>query len=475
VKPDINTYVFVDVETTGARAQRDAIIEIAAIKMYNGEVVDTFQTLLNPNSYIPASITGLTGITENDVADKPYFEDIADELSEFLNSAILVAHNVRFDYSFLKESFRRVGRKYTPRMICTVKLSRALYPDMRRHRLGDLISYHQLSYSSRHRAYDDAFALVQFWNIIHTTFDHMQLSHLFAAQHKRPSLPRHIDIHTIHQLPNSPGIYRMYDKNDAPLYIGKSIDIKKRVLSHFNRDSADTKEFKIAQQVRWIDHIETTGELSALLLESSLVKTDMPLYNRRLRRTRSLSVITQRKNSDGYITTHIGSYDNSISPDQQQIIALYPRRTAAKQSLLRHVTTFSLCPKLCGLESSNQSCFSYQLGKCLGACIGKESADIYNRRVRQAFKGRGIQSWKYPSAIALTEHHPTDDRSTTYIIDKWIITYVVYSEVDCDPHVQPYSEVFDIDAYTILTSYLSRHPEKVTITPYTGIYNESAE
>jgi DNA polymerase-3 subunit epsilon len=465
--------VFVDVETTGMSPQRARVIEVAAIRVEHGEIIDSLTSLIDPGTPIPYPITQITGITNSDVAGKPSFDDIADRLQQLCEGAVFVAHNVRFDYSFLRQEFEYAGLPFSPRQICTVKLSRALYPAMTRHRLSDLIEYHNFSFVNRHRAYDDALVLVQFWQKLHTDHTLETIESAIKAQFASPSIPRHLDASTIRALPSGPGVYIFEDGDGAPLYIGKSINIKKRVLSHFTNDTRESKEFKISQNVRHVSYIETSGELSALLLESSLIKQHMPVYNRQLRRVRSLTVTQQKPDAQGYLTLSMSSLSMSDIPEYSNIVAMHPRRAAAKSSLLTAVKTFDLCPKLCGLEKNKGACFSYHLGKCRGACVGKEPPESYNTRLAAAYAERGIDSWPHDGAVIIMETHDTTGSQTGYVVNNWIIEGVVTAEADYEPLYRAYDEGFDLDAYTILRSYLLRNPDRVTIKEYAGEFSDS--
>jgi len=176
--------VFVDIETTGLSAARGRVVEVAAIRVEKGEIRQTFNKLINPETELPFFITNLTGITNNDVRHAPTFTTIASELHDIMNSAIFVAHNVRFDYSFLKAEFNRLGATFDPRLLCTVRLSRALYPEHKGHKLADLIERHGFQYQSRHRAYDDAHVLWQFMQHVHTEFTAESLGIAFNKQLK---------------------------------------------------------------------------------------------------------------------------------------------------------------------------------------------------------------------------------------------------------------------------------------------------
>ena len=464
--------VFVDVETTGVSAVRGQVIEVAAIRYENGEVTDTFTSFVNPSRPIPYNITRITGITDADVAQAPPFREIADELLAIMDGAIFVAHNVRFDYSFLHQEFRRIGRVFRPKMLCTVRLSRALYPNLPRHRLADLINYHGFDFTHRHRAYDDAAVLVQFWQKALAEHSPDALLAAISRQIKTPSLPRHIDPSIIAGLPKTTGVYIFRDEAGVPIYIGKSIDIKKRVLSHFTRDREESKEFKITQAIRSIDYEITNGELAALLRESHLVKQYKPMYNRKLRRVRQLSVLERITDQNGYHHIQRRELAPEAIPDASNLLAMFERRSGAKRSLETAVDTFDLCPKLCGLEKTNGACFRYQLGRCQGACIGQESSERYNLRVDAAYSEKNVAEWPYSGQIILSEQHTTQD-STAFVVDRWIIRGLIHHQPGSDPHYETYSDVFDHDAYQILRSFMLRHPGRLRIEAYNGAFEET--
>jgi DNA polymerase-3 subunit epsilon len=340
--------VFVDIETNGLSYVRGRVLEVAAIRVENGVVTQEFRQLVDPGVPLPQFITNLTGITEADLRGAPVFMAIADELEQILEGAVFVAHNVRFDYSFLKQEFKRVGKDFRPQQLCTVRLSRALYPEHRTHKLQDLIARHNLQVAARHRAYDDAHALWQFVQHVQTVFDPEVLQQAIAKQLKKPSLPKGLNPEVMTTLPEGPGVYIMEDETGSPLYVGKSVNIKKRVASHFMRDHAEVGEFKLAQHVRNISTRSTGGELQALLLESALVKQMQPLYNKQLRRTSKLLLAKAAPNDDGYTTVQLEEASAVTVDDVPGILAIYPRRGRAKDSLESMVKDWNLCPKLLG-------------------------------------------------------------------------------------------------------------------------------
>ncbi len=454
--------VCVDIETDGANYARGHILEIAAIRIEHGQIVDTFSTLLNPGISVPYFITKLTGITIEDLQPAPQFDDVAERLLEIMEGAIFVAHNVRFDYSFIKEEFRRIGLPFSPKMLCTVKLSRALYPLERSHKLSSLIERHSFSYGARHRAYDDAHVLWQFLELVTDRFSSPVIEQAVARQLALPSLPRHINESELRLLPTEPGIYIFEDEAHAPLYVGKSVNIKRRVMDHFTRDTKEYREFKMAQQVHFIRHQTTGGELAALLLESRLVKELQPLYNRRLRRQKQFVVAKATRNGDGYNALTFHALGEIGTNDFASVVGIYETRTKAKAAVLSAVRTFDLCPKLSGIEKANGSCFSYQLRKCHGACVAKEEPTHYNNRLKLAFERTAIELWPYDSAISISERQAHDEG---LVVDNWRIIGQ-FDVRDEQLTVHKYEAIFDIDAYKILRAFLLNKNHALSIRPY---------
>jgi DNA polymerase III subunit epsilon len=457
--------VFVDIETNGLNYVRGRVVEVAAIRVERGQVVQEYRQLVDPGVPLPQFITNLTGITEQDLYGAPLFMAIAAELQEVLDGAVFVAHNVRFDYSFLKQEFKRIGKDFRPQQLCTVRLSRALFPEHRTHKLADLIRRHDLQVSARHRAYDDAHALWQFIQHVRGTVAPDVLEQAIAKQLKKPSLPKGLQPEAVATLPEGPGVYIMEDENGAPIYVGKSVNIKKRVASHFMRDHAEVGEFKLAQHVRGITARETGGELQALLLESQLVKQMQPLYNKQLRRTDKLLVARAIPNDAGYTTVQLEEVNAITIDDVPHILAVYPRRGRARDSLEAMAKDWNLCPKLLGLEKSKNACFQYQLHRCKGACIGAEPTAAYNSRLQSAFATVRIEHWPFKGAILVQEKSAAN---YGIVVDQWcVVAEVEQADEYSEPRLVARPRLFDLDAYKIIQSFLLRKSRALTIRPIT--------
>lgn len=457
--------VFVDIETNGGNGPRGRVIEVAAIKVAHGEIVDNFTSLVNPGSDVPYWITKLTGITTADLVDAPYFEDIAAQLYEFMNDSIFVAHNVLFDYSFLKREFEAAGYDYKPKLFCTVKMSRALWPEHQGHSLEKIINRHSIVFGARHRAYDDAKAMFDYVQLTIDAKGRQAFLENIARQLKTKTLPPNVDEAVILNLPDSPGVYIFEDDAGAPLYVGKSVNIRSRVRSHFSNSTTIAKELKMTLASHNVSFISTETEVEALLLESAKVKELQPIFNRQLRRKTKQSVFLRQFNDDGYETIQIENTDLSARSNFDDIYGVYSTKPQAKNRLEVAAKTFQLCPKLLGLEKAKGACFRYQLGLCKGACVGKESPETYNRRVELALERSKIESWPFQSEVIVRI-----SQTRSIIVDQWVVKSVVEHAFD-EPVISPIDNGFDIDTYKIIRSYIRKNPDVISLVDDRQILN----
>lgn len=445
---------FVDIETTGGSHFTSRVLEVGVVRVEHGRVVRTFRTLVYPEELIPPFITGLTGITDDDVTGQPRFAQIADELADILDGAVFVAHNVRFDYGFLRMEFARLGADFSPPLLCTVKLSRRLFPQYRTHKLADLIARHSLVAPSRHRAFDDAMCLWQFFRMCLAEFDLDQVEQAVKAQLATPTLPSQLDPQQVAALPEGPGVYLFEDEAGVVIYVGKSVTIRRRVMSHFAADGHDGKELKLAQQVRRLRAIPTAGELGALILESDLIKELQPMYNRMLRRRERVTFLALEQTPEGYSTAKLQEaklIDPELAP---HLLGVFATAGRAKLALDEICTQFGLCPKLLGLERVRSACFWRQLGKCQGACTGQEAVVDYNRRFDVAFERLRVASWPYSGAVLITEQIPDSSLYQGFVVDQWCLLARVTQEDGGEVVINREIHQFDQDRYRIIRRYL---------------------
>jgi len=449
-----NKLSFLDIETTGARFTSDRIIEIGIVQVENRKLTKTYQTLIHPQMYISPFVEELTGIKKNDLEHAPTFADIKDEILELLEDTILVAHNVRFDLGFLKKEFSLYNISFSTKHFCTVKLARLLYPQMRSHNLDSIIAHFNIPCINRHRAFDDAKVLWDFFQIIEKEFSEEIVNNALGRIMKRPSLPISLPMETVDNLPQQPGVYIFYGDNEIPLYIGKSKNIKERVLSHFSSDYSSATDMKISQQVKRIETIITAGELGALFKESQLVKEMQPLYNRKLRNGRRLFMLRKKETDQKYYSASLQIVEK-ISPDEvENILGIFKSKKQANDFLFSIAKEHKLCHKLLGIEKTKNVCFMHRLGICKGACINKEMPAAYNIRFIMAFSGKKIKKWPFNGPIAIKEKNEKENIRETFIVNKWCYMGS-YKEDQYEAEKQLEHEyVFDIDLYKILCRYL---------------------
>jgi DNA polymerase-3 subunit epsilon len=441
---------FVDIETTGSHFDRDRITEIGIKSLIRGEV-EMWESLLNPQTYIPQNIQRLTGIRPDMVENQPVFEELAQDLKAQLEGKIFVAHNARFDYGFIKASFKRMGIDFRPKVLCTVKLSRLLFPGQARHNLDTIIHAHDLKVSARHRALGDADLLLQFWHVCEKLVGPERLLKAVNQLIGNASLPPNIDQALIDSIPDTPGCYIFYGENKTPLYIGKSISLRSRVMGHFQSALTQRKEMKLSLQVRDIDWIDTAGELSALLLESQLIKERMPSMNIKLRRSKDLCAWSLEQSPEGVLTPILVGH-RDLSPGlQENLYGLFYSKREAHSYLKAVAKKYRLCEALLGLEKriEDKPCFGFQVRQCNGACIGASPIELHNLQLKTVFEAYRVQVWPYKGPIAIQEG------GAMLVIDKWCYLGTAINEDELSELASSGDVEFDLDVYKILKKALS--------------------
>lgn len=429
----------VDIETTGGKAIRDAITEIAVVLIDHGQVTGSWQTLLNPGVPIPPFITELTGIHSGMLKSAPPFGAIAEELMQVLAGRVFVAHNARFDYGFIKQTLKRVGFNYTTQPLCSVKLSRALFPGFKSHSLDALIQRFNIQLPARHRAYGDCLAIAKFFSAASTLINKQDI---FAACNdalRQASLPAHLPKSRINKIPNTPGVYYFHDQDGKLLYVGKSVSLKKRVLSHFYQDHQNPKDLEMSRLIADITYTRTASDFSAQLLESAEIKRHSPPYNRRLKKLTKLYQYCLDTNEHGYQQVRIAPITPTANFDVADC-GLFRSQKQAEEQLRKLADKHYLCHQLLGLEPpSGRACFRSQLKRCFGPCAHKEPAQSYNMRLTEALSEYRVQSWPYPSAIVIKEQpqlpakttqNYEDNEPSFHLVHQWRYLARIQSQSD---------------------------------------------
>lgn len=441
----------VDIETTGSRVVYDRIIEIGILRVEKGKIIKKYQTLINPQMYISPFIAQFTGISQEQLQDAPTFEDVKEDIFSFFEDSFFVAHNVRFDYGFIKNEFKRYGVTFSSKYFCSARLSRLLFPHHHHHNLDSIIERFGLECENRHRAYDDAKAIYDFFHALEKIVEPDAITQALQKLFVRPSVPTQITSQ-IDKLPDAPGVYMFYDSSNLPLYIGKSTNIKGRVISHFTNDYTSSKEMNLCQQVTRIDFQKTHGELGALLIESAMIKEQQPLFNRVLRRMHKLTVLRLVKTKEGYYSVDIETVDTIAPEDTESILGIFKSVRQAKSFLDTVCKNYHLCGKLLKLENTKGACFLHKLEICQGACVGEESVDEYNARCLQGFDATRIHPWPFRGPIAIMEQDA--DSGEAFVVDRWCLVGTITFDQYNENTFKRLGYTFDYDIYKILGRYL---------------------
>ncbi|MCP1116841.1 3'-5' exonuclease family protein [Robbsia andropogonis] len=437
--------VFVDLETTGSDPLTDRITEIGVLEV-GADGIQEWSAMVDPERPIPPFIQQLTGISDDMVRGQPVFAALAPGLLSRLEGKLFVAHNAGFDFGFLKQSFRRVGLTFRADTLCTVRLSRALYPALRKHGLDALIERFQLTPKGRHRALADADLLWQFWQRIHQQLAPDVIDKAIKALTRRATFPSGLDADALDAVPSLPGVYLLHGKSPArqPLFIGRAADLRQRVGQHFcgaprakgkpasamapasgtglvtsaqPASAEESPDARLARDVARIEHRLCAGDIGAQLLEAQLIRRHAPPYNRVPRRRAGLCswhfpdtmpvprLTTLRERDFGHTDDLYGMFDS---------------RARAENRLRKIADEYALCMVTLGLESSKPGspCTGYHMHRCRGTCIGEESSREHALRVREALSPLSIARWPHDGAIAFAERHHSGF-TQWHVVDNW--------------------------------------------------------
>jgi DNA polymerase III subunit epsilon len=371
-------YTIVDIETTGNGIKGNKITEISIFKYDGYEIIDEFTSLVNPECEIPYFITGLTGIDNDLVRDAPKLNEITNQILEITKDTIFVAHSVNFDYNVIKNEFKTLGLDFTRKKLCTVRLSRKLIPGYNSYSLGKLCSALGIPLTDRHRARGDAHATtILFQKLLRIEGAEPVFKTFLNARSQETTLPPALPKHVYDDLPATPGIYYFKNAKGKIIYVGKAINIKKRVLSHFY-DKA-TKEIEMCKETADIDYELSGSDLIALLMESAAIKHLFPEYNRSQKRNVQRYGIFSYEDRNGVMHLAFNKIKMAPSP-----FAIFYTITDCRLYLEEICKAFSLCAKYCHLQENVDSCSHYRIKQCEGICRGDESPESYNKKVEQA-------------------------------------------------------------------------------------------
>jgi DNA polymerase-3 subunit epsilon len=374
-------YAIVDIETTGGSSRIEKITEIAVYQHDGDTITGEFVTLVNPERNIPYFITNLTGITNEMVEDAPRFYEIAKKLIEFTEGRILIAHNARFDYSFIRQEFKSLGYNYKRSILDTVALSRKLFPGHRSYSLGNICRDLKITINARHRAAGDAFATVKLFEICLQRDLELNGRRSNLIRNTRISkLHPHLDLTKMNKIPEEPGVYYFYDEKGNLIYIGKSRNLLDRITTHLSNNTSN-RSMEMRDAIADIGWEVTGSELIALLRESFEIKENKPVYNRAQRKTGFQWGIYNYYDNRGYM-----NFSFHQIREEGSHLSVFTSREKTRSKLMSITETYNLCQKLTGLYESEGACFHFHVGICKGACCGRELPADYNERAERALE-----------------------------------------------------------------------------------------
>ena len=441
------------------------MIEVGIVLLDQGRVVEEWSSLVNPGCHIPHGITTLTGIGTDMVANAPRFEDLGVAIRGRLEGRLFVAHNATFDYGFLRGEFRRIGVRFSAPRICTVRLSRALFPEHHGHSLDALIDRHAITCDARHRALGDARVLPALLAAFELKTGRARLDAAVADQLRAARLPPGLPADLADDLPESPGAYVLRGEAGAPLYVGMGRNLRSRVLAHFAARNRDENMIRKLRDVEWI---ETGGEFGALLLESRLIRELRPLAHRRV--SPAAGCLIRLRDTAAGVEVRIEPVGTSTLDGTGDTYGPFGSERAARRALEGRARAAGLCRKLLGLEAGEGSCLARQLGRCRGACLWLEPRALHDARVRLALAPMRLRSWPFPGAVAIREPAVGPAGSVLHVIDRWQHLGSAGSEEELQSLSGARGESgFDADMYRIVNRWLRRvHPRACIALPARG-------
>ncbi len=401
-------YAIVDIETTGGHADVNGITEIAII-IHNGKrKIQTYHTLINPEIPIPRYISGLTGITDEMVNSAPVFNEVAETIHDLIKDKIFVAHNVNFDYSFVRHQLKLAGINWDAKKMCTVRMSRKIFPGHKSYSLGNICAALKINIKNRHRAMGDAEATAKLFDKLIKHDTEGALNEHMKKSSREQILPANLPAEQFHSLSQKCGVYYFHDGSGKVIYVGKAIHIKKRVAQHFSGNKTNKQRQDFLRNIHHISFEETATELMSLILESVEIKKHWPEYNRAQKRIEFTYGIYDYEDRNGYIRLCIDRVRKHTRP-----VVTFKTLSEAFATMQQIVSEAELCAKLCMLDTSRDECNGYEKGICRGACNKHETPEHYNQRVQQT-----IDNLSQAASYAIIDKGLEKNQNSCILIEK---------------------------------------------------------
>jgi DNA polymerase-3 subunit epsilon len=450
-------YAIVDIETTGSYAAANGITEIS-IHVFDGEkVVEKFETLINPGQPIPYFIQTMTGITDKMVADAPRFEEIAERIHTVLSNKIFVAHNVNFDYSFINAHLKQSGFDLNSKKLCTVRLSRKIFPGFPSYSLGKLCQSLGIPIYDRHRASGDTAATVTLFQLLLQKDKEQHIQKSLQRNSKESTLPPNVPKEHFDQLPYTPGVYYFHNEKGKIIYVGKANNIRYRINSHFSNNSDSRQKQNFLQHIHAISFQDCATELMACILESTEIKKRWPIFNSSQKRWEDTYGIFLYEDQNGYHRLAIDKNRKRLNP-----VHTFHYLVDGHSIIRKLIREYNLCPKLCFIQKDNGPCEGMKEEYCSGACEQTEPAEVYNQRVKNATSSLRSQ----PSFAIIDKGINGEDQSCILVLEGTFygMGYIPADAQIANPDmIKDYLTTYKENSYirNLVNGYAARFPSKV--------------
>jgi DNA polymerase-3 subunit epsilon len=450
-------YAIVDIETTGSYAAANSITEIS-IQVFDGSaVVEKFETLINPGQPIPHYIQAMTGITNEMVADAPSFSDIAEKIYSILQDKIFIAHNVNFDYSFVNGHLRQHGYDLNSKKLCTVRLSRKIFPGFPSYSLGKLCQSLGITNNRHHRAGGDTEATVQIFQLLLANDKEQHIQKSLLRNSKESTLPPNVPKEHFEQLPYTPGVYYFHNEKGKIVYVGKATNIRYRVNSHFSNNSEGRQKQNFLRYVHAISFQSCGTELMACILESTEIKKRWPVFNHSQKRWEDTYGIFMYEDQNGYLRLAIDKNRKRLNP-----VYSFHYLVDGHAIIRKLIRDYNLCPKLCFLQKDPGKCEGIKEKYCFGACEQTEPVASYNERVKKACDTLG----SLPSFAIIDQGINREDKSCILVLEGefYGMGYIPEDAQITNPEtLKDYLTVYKENSVirNLISGYAARFPGKV--------------
>lgn len=446
-------FAIVDIETTGGYAAGNGITEIAVYVTDGSAVIDNFYAILNPEVPIPRFIESLTGITNEKVKDKPVFSSVAAELYSILKERIFVAHNVNFDYSFIRYHLDKHGFQLDNKKLCTIRLGRKVIPGLKGYGLDKICNHLKIQVENRHSASGDASATVEVFHQLIQKGGMQHIEQMLKSNSGEMSLPPNVSEKAINELPQCPGVYYFHEKGGKVIYVGKAKNIKKRVKSHFSNNKPNSQKQEFLKKIYHISYQETATELMALVLEGIEIKKRWPEQNKSQKHFEQLYGLYTYVDSKGYSRLFIEKKLRHIQP-----IYSFNYLTEGYSLLRRLIREYDLCPYFCFLIPQKEPCELDDF-KCRGACSDEECANDYNKRVERCIEELTTQ---LPSFAVIDKGMRPGEKSYI-LIEKGKFVAMGYTDVQDAKEIRELKSSLTLYAdnlyvRSVIYKYAEKHP-----------------